>query len=301
MNSIRPVAVDHSIALTGASSVIGYELARLCVEHGYDLAIAADEASIAEARQAFEAMGAEVRSVQTVLSTRDGVQSLLDLIDGSPVDILCANAGHGLGRGFLDQDWKQAGHMIDTNVIGTLYVVHKLANEMRARGQGRLLFTGSIAGLMPGTLQAVYNGSKAFVDGFSFALRGELKDTGVSLTCLMPGPVETEFFERADMMDTKVGQGKKGRCGKSRQDRFRRHDEGRRRRRRRVHEQGSGGRKMGQTNMHKYLAPLLDKIQNGEIDPGFIISRLSLEDAPSGCTNFHDNQDEWTKVVLRPN
>jgi short-subunit dehydrogenase len=80
---------------------------------------------------------------------------------------------------------------------------------MRQRGAGRILVTGSIAGFMPGTYQAVYNGTKAFIDSFSFALRAELKDTGVTVTCLMPGATETEFFERADMMDTKVGQSAK--------------------------------------------------------------------------------------------
>ena len=80
---------------------------------------------------------------------------------------------------------------------------------MRARGQGRILITGSIAGFMPGTFQAVYNGTKAFIDSFSFALRAELKDSGVTVTCLMPGATETEFFERADMEDTKVGQSEK--------------------------------------------------------------------------------------------
>jgi short-subunit dehydrogenase len=204
MKSSRPLAV-----VTGASSGIGYELAKLCVEHGYDLAIAADEPSIADAKNAFEAMGAAVKAVQTDLSTEEGVQPLIDLIGGEPIDILCANAGHGLGHGFLDQDWSDARHVIDTNVVGTLYLVHNLAQGMRTRGAGRILFTGSIAGLMPGSFQAVYNGTKAFVDSFSFALRNELKDTGVSVTCLMPGPVETEFFERAEMMDTKVGQGKK--------------------------------------------------------------------------------------------
>jgi short-subunit dehydrogenase len=204
MSDLRPLAV-----ITGASSGIGYELARLCVQQGYDLAIAADEPSIVEAKQAFEAMGARVDAAQTDLSTEEGVQKLLDLIGGRPVDILCANAGHGLGHGFLDQDWKEARHVVDTNVVGTLYLVHKLGQGMRTRDRGRILFTGSIAGLMPGTFQAVYNGTKAFVDSFSFALRNELKDTGVTVTCLMPGPVETEFFERADMLDTKIGQEKK--------------------------------------------------------------------------------------------
>jgi short-subunit dehydrogenase len=80
---------------------------------------------------------------------------------------------------------------------------------MRERRQGRILITGSIAGFMPGTFQAVYNGSKAFLDSFSVALANELKDTGISVTCLMPGATETDFFERADMMDTKVGTDEK--------------------------------------------------------------------------------------------
>jgi short-subunit dehydrogenase len=204
MSDLRPLAV-----VTGASSGIGYELARLCAEHGHDLVLAADQPSIVEAKQAFEAMGAKVEAVQTDLSTENGVQDLLDLIAGRPVDVLCANAGHGLGHGFLDQDWKQARHVVDTNITGTLFLVHTVGQGMRSRDRGRILFTGSIAGLMPGSFQAVYNGTKAFVDSFSFALRNELKDTGVSVTCLMPGPVDTEFFERADMMDTKVGQDKK--------------------------------------------------------------------------------------------
>ena len=80
---------------------------------------------------------------------------------------------------------------------------------MRSRGRGRILFTGSIAGFMPGTYQAVYNATKSFIDSFSFALRAELKDSGVTVTCLMPGATDTDFFERADMLDTKVGAGKK--------------------------------------------------------------------------------------------
>ena len=80
---------------------------------------------------------------------------------------------------------------------------------MRARNAGKILITGSIAGFMPGSFQAVYNGTKAFIDSFAFALRNELKDTKVTVTCLMPGATETEFFERAGMEDTKIGQSKK--------------------------------------------------------------------------------------------
>jgi uncharacterized protein len=99
--------------------------------------------------------------------------------------------------------------VIDTNVTGTIYLIHKVGRNMRKRGAGRILITGSIAGFIPGTYQAVYNGTKAFMDSFSFALRAELKDSGVTVTCLMPGATDTEFFKRADMLDTKVGAGKK--------------------------------------------------------------------------------------------
>jgi len=122
---------------------------------------------------------------------------------------LLANAGHGLGHGFLDQNFDDVRHVIDTNITGTICLLQKVGRDMRARGRGRILITGSIAGFMPGSFLAVYNGTKAFMDSFSFALRNELKDTNVSVTCLMPGATDTEFFERADMMDTKVGQDKK--------------------------------------------------------------------------------------------
>jgi short-subunit dehydrogenase len=120
-----------------------------------------------------------------------------------------ANAGRGLGHAFLDQSWSDIQRVIDTNVTGTLYLIHRVAKDMRSAGRGRILITGSIAGFMPGTYQAVYNGTKALLDSFSFALRAELKDTGVTVTCLMPGATETDFFETAEMLDTKVGASKK--------------------------------------------------------------------------------------------
>jgi uncharacterized protein len=203
-SNTRPLAI-----VTGASSGIGYELAKLCAENGFDLLIAADQPEIDRAAQEFQRLGVQVESVQADLSTIQGVDQLYAAASGRPVDALLANAGHGLGHGFLDQDFEEARHVIDTNITGTIYLIHKVGRDMRDRGQGRILITGSIAGFMPGTFQAVYNGTKAFIDSFSFAIRNELKDTGVTVTCLMPGATETEFFERADMLDTKVGQQEK--------------------------------------------------------------------------------------------
>jgi short-subunit dehydrogenase len=202
----RPLAV-----VTGASTGIGYELAKCCAEEGFDLLIAADEAKIEDAAKELRAMGAEVVAVEADLSTFEGVDKFYGAAQrlGRPVDALLANAGRGLGEAFLDQKIGDIRRVIDTNVTGTVYLLHKVGRDLKARGKGRILITGSIAGFMPGTFQAVYNASKSFLDSFSFALRAELKGSGVTVTCLMPGATETDFFDRADMLDTKVGASKK--------------------------------------------------------------------------------------------
>ena len=204
VNPERPLAV-----VTGASSGIGLELARLAAQDGHDLVIAADQGALEEAAQALRALGASVESVEADLSTSFGVDKLMLAVAGRPVELLIANAGHGLGHGFLDKPFNEARHVIDTNITGTLDLLHRVVTAMRQRNRGRVLITGSIAGLMPGSFQAVYNGTKAFVDSFSFALRNELKDTAITVTCLMPGATDTHFFERADMLDTKVGSSEK--------------------------------------------------------------------------------------------
>jgi|SRR5436190_5769339 uncharacterized protein len=195
--------------VTGASTGIGYELAKQCAQHGFDLLIAADEAAVQEAASELRATGIAVEAVEADLATTAGVDRLYAAANGRSIEVLVANAGRGLGKAFLDQDFAAVRRVIDTNVTGTLYLLHKVGREMRERGRGRVLIVGSIAGFVPGTFQAVYNASKAFLDSFAFALRAELKDTGVTVTCLMPGPTETEFFERAGMKDTKIGQSKK--------------------------------------------------------------------------------------------
>ena len=196
--------------VTGASSGIGLELAKCAAKDGYDLLIAADR-PLDDAASALRALGAEVQTLQVDLSTTEGVDKLVNQAksSGRPIEALFANAGQGLGKGFLDQDWNDILGVVNTNITGTLRLLQQVGREMRTQGSGKILITGSIAGLMPGTYQAVYNGSKAFLDSFSFALRHELKDTGVTVTCLMPGATETDFFERADLTDTKIGQSKK--------------------------------------------------------------------------------------------
>jgi short-subunit dehydrogenase len=201
-------AMPQSFAIvTGASSGIGLELARCCAREGFDLLIAADEGTVDDvAEELREIFKVDVKAVEVDLSTTEGVDQLCAAAQDRPVDALLANAGHGLGKAFLDQDFREARHVVDTNITGTIYLIHKIGNQMRTRGTGRILIIGSIAGFEPGAFQAVYNGTKAFVDSFAAAIRNELKETGVTVTCLMPGPTDTAFFERADLTDTDVGQ-----------------------------------------------------------------------------------------------
>jgi short-subunit dehydrogenase len=185
--------------VTGASTGIGYFLAQECAKHGYDLIVAADEARIENAAEVLRQTGVDVCAVEADLATVEGVDRLRDVADGRPIDLLLANAGRGLGGDFLDQDFAEARRVVDTNITGTLYLIWRIASDMRSRGEGRILITGSIGNFMPGAYQAVYNGTEAFLESFSFALRAELDDTGVSVTCLMPGATDTEFFARAHM------------------------------------------------------------------------------------------------------
>jgi uncharacterized protein len=193
--------------VTGASTGIGYELAKCCAQNGFDLIAVADETKIKQAAEEIRGFGADVEPVEADLATLEGVDKLLSVAtkQNRPIEALLANAGRGLGGAYLDQEFDDVMRVVNTNISGTLYLLQKVGRQMRDRGRGKILITGSIAGFMPGTYQAVYNGSKAFLDSFSFALRHELKDSGVTVSCLMPGATETDFFERADMMDTKVG------------------------------------------------------------------------------------------------
>jgi len=204
MASIDPPRSRPLAVITGASSGIGLELAVAAAEDGYDLLLAADT-PFDETRRRLAGYSVQVETLEVDLAELEGVDVLRESLGGRTPDVLCANAGHGLGRSFFDEDIDDAIDVIDTNITGTVYLIHCVGRDMRARGSGRILITGSIAGFMPGSFQAVYNGTKAFIDSFSWAIRDELKDTGVSVTCLMPGVTDTEFFQRADLMDTKVG------------------------------------------------------------------------------------------------
>lgn len=212
------MAEKRLAVVTGASTGIGLELARCCAQDGYDLVICADEPEIETAAQELRLTGAQVETVQADLATEGGVDALWARVQGRGVDALLANAGRGLGGTFLEQDLGDALRVVALNVTGTISLIHKVGREMKAQGRGRILITGSVAGFIPGSHQAVYNATKAFDDSFSYALRNELKDSGVTVTCLMPGPTETEFFERAELEDSPMGQSNKSDAAKVARD-----------------------------------------------------------------------------------
>ena len=146
------------------------------------------------------------------LATYEGVETLYNKIKatGRSVDAIAINAGVGVGGDFArETDLKDELNLIELNVVSSVHLAKRVVKDMVDRGQGRILFTSSIAALMPGTFEAVYAASKAFIQSFSQALHNELKDTGVTVTALMPGPTDTNFFHRAEMDDTNVGSHKK--------------------------------------------------------------------------------------------
>jgi uncharacterized protein len=198
----RPLAV-----VTGASSGIGRELAKQFAAHDFDLVINAEDDAIADVGAELEATGVDVRTVRADLRTAEGVETLYAAVTavGRPVSAAALNAGVGRGGAFLDTDLDDEIEIIDVNITSTVRLAKRLLRDMAARDEGRVLITSSIASTMPGSFQAVYNASKSFLQSFAQALQNELKDTGVTITSLMPGPTETNFFHRADMDDTKVG------------------------------------------------------------------------------------------------
>lgn len=197
--------------ITGASTGIGLEIARIAASEGYELLIAADEPRIEAAAAGLRRNhGVPVSCVEADLGTFDGVDRLLEAAGARRIDVLVANAGVGSGGAFLNQPIEKWRHSIETNVTGTVYLLQRVLTKMVAQGRGRVLVTGSIVGFIPGSFNAIYNATKAFIGNFTEALRDELKETPrVTLTTLLPGATDTEFFARAGMLSTRVGQREK--------------------------------------------------------------------------------------------
>ncbi|MFI9008039.1 SDR family NAD(P)-dependent oxidoreductase [Actinosynnema sp. NPDC053489] len=205
--SQRPLAV-----VTGASSGIGLELARVFVENGFDLVVAAENDAVHEVARELAAGGARVDPVRADLATFEGNEDLVAVVEGTgrPVDALAVNAGIGIGGDFVDDsDLRSHLRVVDLNISSAVHLAKRLLPAMVDRGAGRVLFTSSVAATAPGPFHSVYAASKAFLASFSQALREELRDSGVTVTALMPGPTDTDFFRRAGMTDTKIATGPK--------------------------------------------------------------------------------------------
>ena len=203
-SSTRPLAL-----VTGASSGIGLELARQFATGGFDLVVTAEDAELASAASSLRDAGGEVLAVQADLRSREGVERVWAAVQerGRPLEAAALNAGIGLGRPFVEQDLDEALAVVDLNVRSTTHLAHLVLRDMVARDRGRVLLTSSIASTMPGANQAVYHGTKSYVQSLAEALQAELSGTGVTVTSLMPGPTATEFFERGGLSDTPIGRG----------------------------------------------------------------------------------------------
>jgi short-subunit dehydrogenase len=207
MASERPLAL-----VTGASAGIGRAIADELAARGYDLVVVADDEAIHDAARELSAGGTAAIPLRLDLASAENVELLWQAVvdEGRPLAAAVLNAGIGTGGAFAtDVGLADDLRVVDVNVRSTVQLAKHVAHDMAQRGSGRMLFTSSIAVGLPGTYQATYNASKAFVESFALALRHELRDDGVSVTVLLPGPTDTTFFARNTMDDTRIATGPK--------------------------------------------------------------------------------------------
>ncbi len=199
----RPLAL-----ITGASSGIGFHLADEFARHGYDLIVAAEDDAIVGAAATLAAEGIVTEAVQVDLRLAEGVEQLYRVVteSGRPLAAAALNAGVGRGGKFVDTELADDLDIVDLNVRSTMHLAKLVLRDMARRNSGRVLFTSSIASTMPGSFQPVYNASKSFIQSLAEAVADELRDTDVTVTSLMPGPTDTNFFHRAKLDDTVAGR-----------------------------------------------------------------------------------------------
>ncbi len=194
--------------ITGASSGIGFELAKQFAQDGYDLVIAADDDEIHAAATTLKAAGVDVQPVQVDLRKPKGVEKLYQqaTAGGRQLDAAALNAGTGQGGKFVDAPLEAHLNIVDLNVRSTVHLAKLVLQDMASRGSGKLLLTSSVVSMMPGPYQSIYNASKSFVQSFAEALQDEMRDSGITVTALLPGPVDTNFFNRSDQLNTLMGR-----------------------------------------------------------------------------------------------
>jgi len=198
--------------ITGATTGIGYELAKLFAQDNYNLVIVARSQDDLESKaQEFKQnYGVEVITIAKDLFKREEAFALCEEVSrrGVQVDVLVNDAGQGIYGLFQDNDIDRELDIIELNISSTVIITKHFVKEMIARNSGKILNLASIASETPGPYQVVYHGTKAFVLSFSEGLRSELKDTDITVTALQPGPTDTDFFNKADMNDSKAVQDK---------------------------------------------------------------------------------------------
>ncbi|MEZ0315010.1 MAG: SDR family NAD(P)-dependent oxidoreductase [Myxococcota bacterium] len=206
---MEETVVGQVAVVTGGSSGIGFELARELLARGFDVLIVAEDDGV---RRAARELGPRANALQVDLASYRGVERLYAHMKGMgrPIDVVAINAGVGTGGAFAgDTKLEDELNIINLNVMSTVHLAKRVVPDMVARCRGRILLTSSLAANFPGPFFAVYAASKAFIQSFAEGLRNELEGTGVTVTAMMPGATDTEFFERANMLETKVGQGQK--------------------------------------------------------------------------------------------
>ncbi len=195
--------------ITGASSGIGAELARLCAADGYAvILVARREERLAQlAENLTREFGVAARGMAVDLADAAACQSLRDQTRDDRVEILVNNAGFGLRGPYTETDWKTEARLIEVNMIALAHLTKLFARDMLQRGSGKILNVGSTAAFVPGPFMAMYYASKAFVVSFSLSVANELQGSGVSVTVLCPGPTSTEFGTAAGLEDSKLFKG----------------------------------------------------------------------------------------------
>lgn len=198
---------DKLALVTGASSGIGYWLAKELSGRGYDLVVCSAGGRLKSAAQNFKFDGVAVEVVSSDLATREGVEHLWQQVldTGRTLSVACINAGIGVGGLFAETDLETELKMVELNCVGVVHLTKYVVKHMLALNAGRILITSSIAGEMVAAREAVYAATKAFDLSFAHSLRYELRDSGVTVTALQPGPTDTDFFHRAGMDNTETG------------------------------------------------------------------------------------------------